>query len=374
MRFNGVKKSLRTVFTFSRLNAKRFFRDKLAIFFTVVFPLIFLLIFGLMYRDNSSISFKVALINESTTTYATNFVEQSEQNDLLKIDKNITTLDAAQEKMMRGELDVALVLPQNFGVMQQAQEFPSGQLQVYYNENSAQAAQTIASVLQEQFKAINSQFVSTETPFTVATVSTNKTGSKPFDYAFAGLLGFSIIGLGIFGPVNVFPELKKQGILRRLHTTPIKVWQYFLSNVLSQMLIGLIAIAILFTFAVTVFDLQMAGNYLEFIIFALLGVFTIYGIGLAVGGWAKNERQAAPLANLVVFPMMFLSGTFFPRFLMPEWLQGISGYLPLTPVIDGVRLIVTEGKGLLDIGPQLGLVAIWALVIYIIAFRIFRWE
>lgn len=369
-----MKKSLRTVLTFSRLNAKRFFRDKLAIFFTVVFPLIFLLIFGLMYRNNSNISFKVAMINESSSSYATNFVEQSNKNELLNIDKNITSLDGAEEKMTRGELDATLVLPQGFGAVQEGNEYPSGQLQVYYNENSAQAAQTIASVLQEQFKAINAQFVSTETPFSVETVSTNKSGSKPFDYAFAGLLGFSIIGLGIFGPVNVFPELKKQGILRRLHTTPIRVWQYFLSNVMSQMLIGLIAIAILFTFALTVFDLQMAGNYLSFILFALLGVFTIYGIGLAVGGWAKNERQAAPLANLVVFPMMFLSGTFFPRFLMPEWLQGISGYLPLTPVIDGVRLIVTEGKGLLEIGPQIGLVAIWAVVIYIIAFRIFRWE
>ncbi len=304
---------------------------------------------------------------------AQSFVEQSAQNKLLKIDKNITSLDGADEKMMRGELDATLVLPQDFGQTKNSAS-PSGQLQVYYNENAAQAAQTLASVLQEQFKAINSQFTDIEMPFSVATVSTNKSGSKPFDFAFAGLLGFSIIGLGIFGPVNVFPELKKQGILRRLHTTPIKVWQYFLSNVLSQILIGIIAIAILFAFAVTVFDLKMAGNFFGFTAFVLLGIFTIYGIGLAVGGWAKNERQAAPLANLVVFPMMFLSGTFFPRFLMPDWIQHISGYLPLTPVIDGIRLIVTEGKGLLEIGPQIGLVAIWAVVIYIIAFRVFRWE
>lgn len=368
------KKSLRTVLTFSRLNAKRYFRDKLAIFFTIGFPLIFLLIFGLMYKNNSNISFKVALVNESSSSYSIDFVEQSNSNPVLKIDKNITSLDGAQEKMARGELDATLVLPQSFGDIQKDSKYPSGELQVYYNENSAQAAQTIASVLQEQFKVINAQFVNTETPFTVQTISTNKSGSKPFDYAFAGLLGFSIMGLGIFGPVNVFPELKKQGILRRLHTTPIKVWQYFLSNVMSQMLIGLIAITILFTFALTIFDLQMVGNYFAFITFTLIGIFTIYGIGLAVGGWAKNERQAAPLANLVIFPMMFLSGTFFPRFLMPEWLQNISYYFPLTPIIDGIRLIVTEGKGLLDIRPQFGLVAIWAVIIYAIAFRIFRWE
>jgi ABC-2 type transport system permease protein len=95
---------------------------------------------------------------------------------------------------------------------------------------------------------------------------------------------------------------------------------------------------------------------------------------LAIGGWAKNERQAAPLANIVVFPMLFLSGTFFPRFLMPEWLQTLSNYLPLTPVIDGLRMIITEGKSLLEIGPQIALLAVWMVVIYIIAFRVFRWE
>jgi ABC-2 type transport system permease protein len=72
--------------------------------------------------------------------------------------------------------------------------------------------------------------------------------------------------------------------------------------------------------------------------------------------------------------MMFLSGTFFPRFLMPEWLQRVSDFLPLTPVIDGVRLIATEGKHLVDLGPQLGLIVGWTVIIYLIAFRVFRWE
>ena len=72
--------------------------------------------------------------------------------------------------------------------------------------------------------------------------------------------------------------------------------------------------------------------------------------------------------------MLFLSGTFFPRFLMPEWLQTVTTYLPLTPVIDGLRLLTTEGKHLVDLGPQLGLIGLWFVVIYAVAFRVFKWE
>src|SRR6478735_10179793 len=97
------------------------------------------------------------------------------------------------------------------------------------------------------------------------------------------------------------------------------------------------------------FHFKIIGNYFELAVFILIGIISIFGIGLAIGGWAKNENQAAPLANIVTFPMMFLSGTFFPRFLMPEWLQQVSALLPLTPVIDGIRLIATEGKHLFEI-------------------------
>jgi ABC-2 type transport system permease protein len=243
-----------------------------------------------------------------------------------------------------------------------------------YTQNNAQSGQALGSVLEAQFKQINAQFVNVNMPFTVKTEQLSEKSLTAFDYTFAGLLGFSLIGMGIFGPVNVFPELKKMGILRRLSTTPLRVWQYFLSTMIGQATIGLVSLTVMFIVAILVFHLQVVGNYLELAAFLIIGIITILGIGLAIGGWAKNERQAAPLSNIVVFPMMFLSGTFFPRYIMPEWLQNISSILPLTPIIDGIRLIATEGKHFIDILPQLGLIGIWMIVIYFIAFRVFRWE
>ncbi len=143
---------------------------------------------------------------------------------------------------------------------------------------------------------------------------------------------------------------------------------------LGSAVTGLLSIAVMFAVAIAIYHLKVAGNYFELAAFLAFGVILILGIGLAVGGWAKNERQAAPLANIIVFPMMFLTGTFFPRSLMPHWMQDITTFMPLTPVIDGARLIATEGQHLWQLGSQLGIMAVWLIVIYAVAFRVFRWE
>lgn len=369
-----MNKSMYTVFTFAKINTKRFFRDKLAIFFSIGFPLIFLFVFGALYGNNSSLSFKVAIVNQSSSEFAKEFVKSASENKVLNVSKEITTIESAREKMSRSELDAAIVLSSDFGAVTEGAAYPSGKAEVVYTQNNQQSAQALVSVLDAQFKSINAQFVSNATPFTVTSTQLNENSLSGFDYAFAGLLGYAIIGMGIFGPVNVFPELKKMGILRRLSTTPLKVWQYFLSTMIGQAIIGIISLFMMFVIAITVFKLKVVGNWFELITFLIFGIVMILGIGLALGGWAKNERQVAPLSNIIVFPMMFLSGTFFPRFLMPEWLQGVSAFLPLTPVIDGIRLIASEGKGFIDILPQIGMVGAWFIVIYFIAFRVFRWE
>ena len=371
---HALRKSLFTVWVFTRLNTRRFFRDRLAIFFGILFPLIFLFVFGSINSGSGDTSFKVAVINQSQSAFAKEYVGQINNNKVFKVDSKITTLDQAKDKMSKSQIDGAIVLGPDFGVVKPGASTPSGQATVVYNQNSSSAGLTLTSILDTSFKAVNAKFIQTEAPFTVVGKQLNEKSLSAFDYTFAGLLGFSIVGIGIFGPINVFPELKKQGVLRRLHTTTLRVWQYFLSTVASQAVIGLVSLAVMFAVALTVFDLKVVGNWFNIVVWLVLSITVILGIGLAVGGWARNERQAAPLGNIVVFPMLFLSGTFFPRFLMPEWLQNLSNYLPLTPVIDGIRMIVTEGKTLFELGPQIGLLLIWMVIIYAIAFRVFRWE
>lgn len=372
-----LKRALLPVIVFAKIDTRRLFRDKMAIFFTFLFPLLFLFIFGGIFGQDKTITFNIALINESHSKFADDFVKNARDDKTFKISDDVTTRSQAEDAMSRSQIDAAIILPSEFGEVQSGQKYPSGQATILYAKNNEQTAQTLMPVMQGVFQGINKGLVGElPQPFTVAMESTGKAGLSNFDYLFAGLIGFAVLGMGLFGPTNVFPRLKQRGVLRRYHTTSLKVWQFVVGNILSNSVAALLSVAFMMIVAFTVpfFDAHLVGNLFELALFIILGAVVIFGIGLAIGGWAKNENQAAPLSNLVSFPMMFLSGTFFPRFLMPEWLQTLSGFLPLTPFIDGVRMIMVEGKHLIDILPQVGMLAAWGIVIYFIAFKVFRWE
>jgi ABC-2 type transport system permease protein len=143
---------------------------------------------------------------------------------------------------------------------------------------------------------------------------------------------------------------------------------------LAYLVLTALSAALMIIVGVLVFHFEMRGNWLELGIFAALGALVMAGFGMIVAAWARNENQSAVVAQAIGFPMMFLSGVFIPTYVMPEWLQNISAYIPLSPVADGVRFIATEGAHLIDIGPQLGLMAIWGVAAYLVAFKLFRWE
>ncbi|MDB5186048.1 MAG: putative type transporter [Candidatus Saccharibacteria bacterium] len=368
-----MKRYFKTVWSLAMYFSRRFFRDGVALFFTFLFPLIFLLVFGALNRGSGNISFDIALLNHSNTDFSHSFVEQVKKEKVVKVKEKITSIDEAKELMGRGEIDTILELPPDFGKTNE-QGIPSGKMIVYYEEGSPQSGQTFASIMQSVAKGINSKFVSQPEPITVQAQSTKTANLSSFDYVFAGLIGFSILSIGIFGMANGFAADKKTGVLRRLRVSPINASQLILGTALHYLFIGLMTVALMTIVALIIFNFNMRGDYFTYTIFSGLSIILMFGFGLAIAGWAKNENQSAPLSNLIAFPLMFLSGVFFPRFLMPEWLQGFSALLPLSPIVDGLRLITTEGRTLFELGPQLLPIAIWTVLIYLLAFRIFRWE
>ena len=360
-----------TIFTLAKIFTRRSLRDKTSLFFYIVFPLIFLVIFGGLF-NHSSVSFNVDLINNSNHIYSSQFINELDKSNLFKVTSS-NSLTNSENRLNRSQIDAVIVLPSNFGQMNK-NKIPTGNVQVYYDQSNEQTAQAVQSTVDGLLSGVNASLTKYVPPLTASIVATNNHGQTYFDFIFSGMLGFTIVTLGLFGPSRSIPSFKKLGILRRFHTSPISSAQYILGALISSIVIGFIALAVMFFVGFHFYHLSMVGKYTSLVPFLILSIITIYGFGLAIGGWAKSEDRAAPLTNLISFPMMFLSGTFFPTYLMPLWLQSIAKFLPLTPIIDGLRDIISQGKSIFELGPQLLLIAIWIVIIYVISFTVFRWE
>jgi ABC-2 type transport system permease protein len=369
---HAIKKYFQTIWVLCVALSKRWSRDPVALFFIFLFPLLFLLVFGALFRDND-VSFDVALLDRSDSQFSASFAEQTKENGVFNVQEDITSFDEAKEKMGRGEIDSIIELPPDFGKTNE-QGNPSGKLIVYYEASNPQTGQAVAGIMQQVLDDTNEAITKVVDPLVAEEKATKTSNLTRFDYTFAGLVGFSIMSLAIFGMANTFPAEKRTGSLRRMRATPLRTSQLILATALEYLFVGVLSVALMLAVALLLFDFQMRGSYLTLAFFAMVGIFCMFGFGLAIGGWAKNENQSAPLSNLVAFPMMFLSGVFFPVFLMPEWLQTVARFLPLTPIIEGIRQITTENASLFSLGPELAIIVAWTIGIYALAIKIFRWE
>lgn len=368
----NLANDLQTVWVLAKAFTRRYFRDKVALFFTFAFPLMFLLIFGTIFGGNDGPSFKVALINNSHNEFSAKFIESTKKGQVFKF-SDTTDFDQAKEKLGRGEIDAILELPTGFGELDNKQR-PTGTILTYYDKSDESLAVTLTAVLQGTIDGINAQFVTVDEPIKLEAKPIQTANLTRFDYTLAGLIGFSMLSLGVFSMSEGFTGDKKAGALRRMQVAPIRSWQLILATAINRIFVGLISVSLMFVSALVIFDFNMRGDYLSFIALVVISITCLFGFGMAIAGWARDANQAAPLTQIVTMPMMFLSGVFFPTFLMPEWLQKITAFIPLTPIVDGLRYILTEGKTIFQIGPQLAVIAGWTVIIYIVSFKVFRWE
>lgn len=330
----------------------------------------FLLIFGFIFGGSDPVSFNVAVFDEANNEFSQQLLESEVVTSVLEF-ADITDRDTADEKLIQTEIEAIITLPQDFGADQSS---PSGRLVLEYLQSNEENAGTLVAVMDSILNGVNQTIEPYNPALTLDVQPIAKEGLDPFDYVASGLFGFSILSLAIFGMAQGFTADKKTGAIARLQAAPVKAWHVVLSTGITYIVIALLSIAILIAVAVIIFDYNMVGNWLALAIWIIFSTIVLFGLGLIVGGWAKNENQAAPAANLISFPMMFLSGVFFPRFIMPDWLQDVSQYLALTPVNEGLRLITAEGQGLSSLGSHTLVLLVWGVVSYAIAFKIFRWQ
>src|SRR6187551_612226 len=351
-------------------SGKMFIRNRAAVFFSIFLPLIIMLIFGVLNFEGS-VDIDLGIVDESGSNQGTSLISELDDVDYLVIHQGERDTELAA--LEAGDRDFVIVIPAGWsvpppgtdsGLTAYAGSGDPAQLQVL--EGLVQ--QAVAQALYAPGGGGGTAFVP---PLTFESVESRDLGY--IDFLVPGIVGMTIMQLGLFGVAFGFVQLKRTGALRRLFATPTPPTYFLSAQVGSRLIIGFVQVAILIGVGLW-FGLQMFGDWLTLGIVVLVGSVIFLAIGFAIAGWAKNEDQAAPVANLISLPMMFLSGVFFPREAMPEFLRWITQFMPLTYVNEALRGVVNDGDGLLALGPQLLGMSVWAVITFVVAVLLFKWE
>ncbi len=350
---------------------KMYFRNVSAVFFTLFIPIMLVVIFGLLSGGDGKGSIKVDLKNYSSTPMAKSYVEAVKKIDVFKI--NEVDESKARDDLGKGKVDLEVVIPKEFGEAGAAGLKPA-EIKTYFNKSKPGNGTSASLIFGQVANQFNNQLTGVPQIITLKSegVTTNNLGY--IDYLLPGIMAMSIMQLGIFSVAFGFISYKTSGALRRLQATPTSPANFLVAQSITRLIIGFLQVGLLLALGIWLFHMHLVGNVFTLLTVATLGTLMFLAFGFAVAGWARDENQAAPVANLVSFPMLFLSGTFFPRDNFPAYLQHITDYLPLTFVADAMRVISNEGASLWAVrGDVLGIV-VWGVIGYLIADKLFSWE
>ncbi len=350
---------------------KMYFRNVTAVFFTMFIPIILVIIFGLLNSGDNTGSIHIALTNNSKTEVAQNFEKSLKEIKAFKID-DVGEQDA-RDQLGKGKIDLQVVIPTDFGAVAASGLKPST-VASYYNQGKPGSGQTAGLIIGQVMSQYNAKITNAPQIFALKNTGIKTNNLNYIDFLLPGIIAMTIMQLGIFSVAFAFISFKTSGALRRMQATPLHPINFIGAQSVTRLIIGVAQVLILLGIGVFAFNMHLIGSLFNMISMSLIGIVTFLAFGFAIAGWAKDENQAAPVANLISFPMLFLSGTFFPRESFPEYLQKITNVLPLTYLADGLRRIANEGATLWMVrGDILGLV-IWAIIAFIIAVRVFKWE
>ncbi len=360
----------------SKASFRSMLRSPSAIIFGLLFPLVFIVVFG--FINPSNVKFDVTIDQRSDTT--------GELYAALKSNSSLrfrTVEDGQQEeRLQKGRIDAILFLQTN----------PENQEEVVVTTSKAsrERANIVEALIQEVVSSVNSRRldvlfkttpdslrISSAQRYAMKTALIPGREYKTIDFILPGQLGFSILSAGVFGTAFVFFSLRQTLVLKRFFATPIKRPFIILGEALSRVTFQLLGSLMIILIGHFVFEFTLVeGGWtvVKLLLFAAIGQLVFMGFGFVVSGIARNESTIPPIANMITLPQFLLCGTFFPIDAFPSWLQAISRILPLTYLNDSFRRIAFEGAPLLDLLPQLGVIGLWGVLVFFLAVRFFRWE
>lgn len=360
----------RAMFAITKASLKATFRSPSAVIFSVGFPLIFILVFGFI-GEGGGFSADVALAKNSDTANlvyqylknsgTVNFVDKPDSlinEDLAK--GNITAIiDIEKTNNSNVPYTVHLkssesVSKQNLGVLQ--------------------------SIINSIIENINAATYPNAPSIAKVDADVQKVPGRIYreiDFILPGQLGFSLLSAGVFGVAFLFFNLRQQLVLKRFFATPISRTHIVLGEAISRVIFQMIAAVVIIGIGVVGFNFTLVHGVItlvQLLFLCLLGLVVFMGYGFIVSNLSKNESTIPPFANLFTFPQFLLSGTFFPIEVFPKWLQFFCNLLPLTHFNNAMRDISFEGANIFDTWKDVGVLAIWGVILYAVAIKVFKWE
>lgn len=353
------------------LHAKSYFRSRSAIFFQIAFPVILILLFGAIFSGSSYAPTSLVIQNESPSATSWGIINVINESGLFKVHLIEESVNLSKY-VKSNSVEAALLIPANFTNSLYSGGQGSLILKGQTNPTVASATyQTLNGIItQINFKAGNT----TQKLVLSSQVAIGNSG-KTIDYYVPGIIGFTVLST-MFNMVYTVPNYRKERVFRQLSFSGLTKSEWILSNMLFSFILLVISDVILVALGLYVFDASLVLN-LQTILFSgliiFLGLLFFTSVGILAGLVSDNEDTVSVVGNLVMFPMMFLSGVFFPLTFAPAYLTTISKFLPLTYFINSLISVLDYGN-FSSILLQIVWLFIGSLILFVIAVSLFSWK
>lgn len=342
---------------------KMMFRNRQAMVWGLMFPLIFTFVFGFFFGQGSESSGTIALINNSGSPIALSLQTAMQDSDLLKLRQDVD-LDEARSLLSKNQVTAIVEIPEGFG--DQRPDAPTKVL-VIYDPANIQTNNVVLGFVDKFLTQVSLEIQHTQVLYGIDEEKTNTNDLTYFDFVLVGLIGMAMMNSSVQGVAISLANYREDKILKRLTTTPLRPWRFVLSEVGSRLVMNLIQITIILAVGIFIFGAHIIGPLWLLYLFALLGAVLFQSIGFVVAALSKTTDAAQGMSVAITIPMMFLAGVFFPIDQLPRWLFAIVEYLPLAPLLRMIREIALEAASPFTDPRNILIVSGWIVVALVIA-------
>jgi ABC-2 type transport system permease protein len=370
--------NLRRIGADLRVVVRTYLRNPVALFFSLFFPIILIALFGLIFSAVGTGTVTLEVINEDhNSAVSQQFLSELNNTTAVKValvsSSSVAPSDFASW-LGQNDDPVGLIIPAGF--QNDYDNSTPVSVTVYTDPQDASSSGIVLGAIQGVESAFNLHRACAGTNCTaILGYSTQNVGSpvyKYIDYLIPGLIGFTILTSPMFSLVDISSSYRKDGIFRELSLTPLTRAEWLTSRVVWYVLLTFISAAIMIGAGVELFGAHVLLTW-GVLPFLVVGPFFFVSLGMLAGSVARTPESAALIGNVVTFPMMFLSGTFFQVSMFPPYLQSFARILPLYYVIDGmnqVMLFSNTAKAFDD----LLVVLVGSVIVFLLAIRLFKWR